>query len=138
MVSHRVTLCVNFHLANTVGNMQWLMHTLGDTGFSGFPYGTHVKCPILWHPGAGFDEAYLNPTPMRRFRRTNSFSSPRKKELARHSTTNSSAANQEALRNIQSGDFSSNVEIVEPHASNLGRSARSSHASVLNLVGMIR
>ncbi|KAI3988721.1 hypothetical protein MKX01_001493 [Papaver californicum] len=131
------------------------MRTLGDTNFSGFSYGTPVKYPILWHPGArfdvqresginshpiklaserfvnnelnmstSFDEADLNPTPMRRFRSTNSFNSPRRKEFARHSRTNSSADNREALRNSRSGDFSSDVEIVEPHASNLGRGAR--------------
>ncbi|KAI3902671.1 hypothetical protein MKW92_050912 [Papaver armeniacum] len=38
-----------------------------------------------------------------------------RKELARHSRTNSSADNREALRNSQSGF--SYVEIVEPHAS---------------------
>ncbi|KAI3844578.1 hypothetical protein MKW92_027535 [Papaver armeniacum] len=128
------------------------MRTLNDTHFSGFPYGTPVKYPILWHPGAvqresginshpiklaserflnreltmsrSWEEADLNPTPMRRFRSTNSFNSPRKKELARHSRTNNSADNREALRNSRSGDFSSDVEIVEPHAINLGRSAR--------------
>ncbi|KAI3878316.1 hypothetical protein MKX03_021776, partial [Papaver bracteatum] len=45
------------------------------------------------------------------------------KELARHSRTSSSADNREALRNSRSGDFSSDVEFVEPHASNLGRIA---------------
>ncbi|RZC90278.1 hypothetical protein C5167_030991 [Papaver somniferum] len=29
---------------------------LGDTRFSGFPYGTPVKYRILWHPGAGSDD----------------------------------------------------------------------------------
>ncbi|KAI3991657.1 hypothetical protein MKX01_038055 [Papaver californicum] len=137
------------------------MRTLGDTTFSGFSYGTPVKYPILWHPGARFDvqresginshpiklaserfvnrelnmsttldEADLNPTPMRRFRSTNSFISPRRKELARHSRTNSSADNREALRNSRSGDFSSDVEIVEPHASNLGRGARVKEAGL--------
>ncbi|KAI3850824.1 hypothetical protein MKW92_039307, partial [Papaver armeniacum] len=47
----------------------------------------------------------------------------RRKELARHSRTNSSADNREALRNSRSGDFPSDVEIVESHARNLGRSA---------------
>ncbi|RZC51842.1 hypothetical protein C5167_020261 [Papaver somniferum] len=27
----------------------------GDTNFSGFPYDTPVKYPILWHPGARFN-----------------------------------------------------------------------------------
>ncbi|KAI3831979.1 hypothetical protein MKX03_006353, partial [Papaver bracteatum] len=78
----------------------------------------------IWHKSTRFDNANLNPTPMRRFRNTNSFNSLRRKELARHSRTNSSADNREALRNARSGDFPSDVEIVEPHASNLARSAR--------------
>ncbi|KAI3862114.1 hypothetical protein MKW92_020594, partial [Papaver armeniacum] len=48
----------------------------------------------------------LNPTPTRRFRSTNSFNSLRRKELARHSRTNSSADNREAPRNSRNGFFS--------------------------------
>ncbi|RZC86512.1 hypothetical protein C5167_030591, partial [Papaver somniferum] len=104
-IFRNVQLSVNFLVS--------LMCTLGDTNFSGFPYGTPVKYPILWHSGArfnvqresgmsshlnklasekntstSFDDADLNPTPMRRFRSINSFNSPRIKELARHSRAN--------------------------------------------------
>lgn len=108
--------------------------------------------PILWHPGAGFDVqiesgatappinlgsegvinhrlamsrssevADLNSAPVRRVRNTST--SVRRKELARHSGIGSND-NQEALRSSRSGNFSSDVEIVEPVASSLGSSAR--------------
>ncbi|KAI3901283.1 hypothetical protein MKW92_051252 [Papaver armeniacum] len=94
-------------------------YTLGDTHFGGFPYGTPVKYPILWRPGAGFDVRNSHP-----INYTNSFSSSRRKDLARKSRTDCSADNRECLRNSRSGDFSSDVEIVESHTSNLWRSAR--------------
>ncbi|OVA18545.1 Bromodomain [Macleaya cordata] len=74
------------------------------------------------------EEADLNSTLARRFRSTNTYTSLRRKELARLSRTNSSIENQEALRNSRSGDFSSDVEILEPHASSLGSSVRVTEA----------
>ncbi|RZC72349.1 hypothetical protein C5167_035581 [Papaver somniferum] len=64
----------------------------------------------------------------------NSLSSSRRKNLARQSRTDSSADNREGLRNSRSGDFSSDVEIVQSHGSNLCRSARVKEAGQRRLM----